>query len=248
MGREQGIDWRSRVAALGVHAYTAVGALTAMLALQAGLAGEVRRAFVWLAIAVVIDSTDGTLARRVNVKNVVPWLDGARMDDIVDYLTYVFVPSVLIYEWGLLPEPGGWLIAACPLVASAYGFSRTDAKTADHFFTGFPSYWNVVALYMYAAGSPPWLNAAALLVLSFLVFVPIRYLYPSRTPTLRGLTCTLGVIWGGMLGVIIWQLPHASPSLLLASAFYPAYYLALSLYLGARRSGRPAAGMEAGAA
>ncbi len=232
-GRETG--WRHRLAALAVHAYTAAGAVIGLLALLAALAEQARTAFLWLAMAVVIDSSDGALARWARVKQTAPWLDGARMDDIVDYLTYVFVPVVLLYVWGLLPEPGGLAVAACPLVASLYGFARTDAKTADHFFTGFPSYWNIVALYLYLAGSPPWVNAAALLALSLLVFVPMRYIYPSRMPVLRGLTCALGVVWGAMVVALIWQIPQPSQPLLVASAFYPAYYVALSLYLEARR-------------
>lgn len=227
----------SRLAALAVHAYTAAGAVLGLLALRAVLAHEVRAAFLWLLVAVLTDSTDGTLARRAKVKVTTPWIDGARMDDIVDYLTYVFVPVVLLYEWGLLPEQGGLWIAACPLLASAFGFARTDAKTADYFFTGFPSYWNVVAFYLYLAGSPSWLNAAVVVAFSLLVFVPVRYVYPSRTPVLRGLTCGLGVVWGAMLVTLIWQLPSPSRTLLLASTIFPAYYVALSLYLEAGRGG-----------
>ncbi len=225
----------SRLAALAVHAYTAAGAVLGLLALRAVLVHEVQAAFLWLAVAVLVDSTDGMLARLAKVKVAVPWIDGARMDDIVDYLTYVFVPVVLLYEWGLLPEQSGLLIAACPLLASAFGFARTDAKTADHFFTGFPSYWNVVAFYLYLAGSPPWLNGAVVVALSLLVFAPMRYVYPSRTPALRALTCGLGVVWGAMLVTLIWQLPSPSRALLLASTLFPAYYVALSLYLQATR-------------
>ena len=227
-----------RLAALAVHAYTATGAVLSLLALRAVLTHEVRAAFLWLAAAVLIDATDGVLARLAKTKVAAAWVDGARMDDIVDYLTFVFVPVVLMYEWGLLPEPAG-LFAACPLLASAFGFARTDAKTADYFFTGFPSYWNVVALYLYLAASPLWVNGAVLVALSLLVFVPVRYVYPSRTPALRRLTCALGTAWGAMVVALIWQLPDSSPALLAASAVYPAYYVALSLYLQATRR-RPA--------
>ncbi len=224
-----------------MHAYTASGALLAFLALEAVLAGRARTAFLLLALAVVVDSTDGTLARAVRVKERAPLFDGARVDDIVDYLTFVFVPLVLMYEWGLLPERGGLLAAACPLLASALGFARTDAKTADHFFTGFPSYWNIVALYAYLAGSPPWLNAAMLVGLSVLVFVPVRYVYPSRTPVLRGLTNLLGALWGVAIVVLVWQIPAPSALLLALSGVYPVYYVALSLYLSARRATAPLA-------
>lgn len=235
-----------RLAALAVHAYTATGAVLSLLALRAVLAHEVREAFFWLAAAALVDATDGVLARLAKVKVAAAWIDGARMDDIVDYLVFVFVPVVLMYEWGLLPEPAGLWIAACPLLASAFGFARTDAKTADYFFTGFPSYWNVVAFYLYLAVSPPWVNGAVLVALSLLVFVPVRYVYPSRTPALRRLTCALGAVWGVMIVALIWQLPDSSPVLLVASAVYPAYYVALSLYLQATRRRAVAPGGAAG--
>ncbi|HEX7124653.1 MAG TPA: CDP-diacylglycerol O-phosphatidyltransferase [Thermodesulfobacteriota bacterium] len=225
-------------AAYLVHLYTASGAVLALFALDAGLRQRPRAAFLLLTIAVFVDASDGTLARAARVKERARLFDGARMDDIVDYLTFVFVPMVLAYAWGLLPAEGGLLVTACPLLASAMGFARVDAKTADHFFTGFPSYWNVVVLYAYLWGWPPWVNAALLLVLSALVFVPVRYVYPSRMPVLRRLTNGLGVLWGVALLELIRQIPEPSRWLLWASAAYPAYYVALSLYLTGRWSSR----------
>ncbi len=88
------------------------------------------------------------LARRFRVKETIPWFDGALLDNIVDYLTYVFAPVVLLWTTDYLPDGAlGWVVAALPLLASSYQFCRVDAKTDDHFFLGFPSYWNVVAFY-----------------------------------------------------------------------------------------------------
>ncbi len=105
----------------------------------------------------------------------------------------------------------------------------------DYFFTGFPSYWNIVALYLYAAGLPPFVNAAVLVVLSALVFVRIGYVYPARTPVLRGLTIALCTVWGAMVLLMILMLPEVSGVLLAASLFFPVYYVVLSLVLNARR-------------
>src|SRR5262249_61548539 len=91
------------------------------------------------------------------------------------------------------------------LRASGYGFSQTAAKTPDHFFTGFPSYWNVVAFYLYVLEWPPALNAAVLVVFAVLVFVPIRYAYPSRMTELRVPTVVLGLVWGA---AVLWALAH----------------------------------------
>ncbi len=229
-------------AAWAVHLYTATGALTAFAAVLATIAGDYRAAFLWLVAAVFVDATDGVLARAARVKERVPGFDGARLDDIVDYLTYVFVPVLILYHGGSLPgggslaAAGGLAVAAAVLLSSAYGFASLDAKSDDYFFTGFPSYWNIVAVYLHAAGLPPGVNAAILLVLSILVFVRIGYVYPSRTPVLRGLTVALGGIWGVMMIAVILALPRVSMPLLSASLFFPVYYAGLSLVLHTRRS------------
>ncbi|MGH7789369.1 MAG: CDP-alcohol phosphatidyltransferase family protein [Candidatus Binatia bacterium] len=223
---------RTTLAAWGVHLYTGSGAVLAMLALEAIGRDAFGTAFACLAVAMVIDCTDGTLARRVRVKEVLPQFDGAKLDDIVDYLTYALVPIVLIVRAGLVPAgPFGLLIAALPLLASGYGFCQAAAKTPDHFFTGFPSYWNVVALYLFALGWPPWAGALVLLGFTIMVFVPIRYLYPSRTVTLQKTTYSLGIVWTIMVFVLLAQFPEPSRGLARLSLFFPAYYVALSLWL-----------------
>ena len=130
-------------------------------------------------------------------------------------------------------------MASVVLLSSAYGFGSTDAKTSDHFFTGFPSYWNIVALYLHVAGLAPWINAMILLALSALVFVRIGYVYPSRTPVLRTFTVLAGVAWGVVLVLIAMALPERRTGLLAISLVYPAYYLVLSLALQMRRPAVP---------
>jgi phosphatidylcholine synthase len=220
------------LAAWGVHLYTASGAAVGFCALAATAAGNYGRAFLLMALATFIDCTDGTLARRARVKEVLPHFDGSKLDDIVDYLNYVVVPVVLAYHAAFIPRGlGGLLIGSLPLVASSYGFCQADAKTADHFFKGFPSYWNVVVFYFYALASPTWFNVAVVVLFSVLVFVPIRYLYPSRNPTARRLTHVFGVAWAVCVAVLILQFPQPSRWLAFVSLFFPLYYVALSLQL-----------------
>jgi len=188
-----------------------------------------------MALAVVIDATDGTLARRAHVKEIISWFDGDRLEDIVDYLNYVLVPCVLMIRADLLPQEDALWLVAFPLLASAYGFCQKAAKTSDHFFLGFPSYWNIVAFYFYVLKTPLWINAFLVLIFSALVFVPFRYLYPSRTTTLRTLTVTIGVVWGVAVLAIIYLLPTPPRLLIYLSLLFPAYYLLLSLFLGLRR-------------
>jgi phosphatidylcholine synthase len=218
-----------------VHAYTAAGTVAAFAATLAVFDARYRAAFLLLLAATLIDATDGFFARLARVKELTPAFDGARLDDIVDYLTFVFVPVLLLYRAGHLPPQWGGLVVVAVLLSSAYGFCATDAKTHDHFFTGFPSYWNIVALYLHAAGLPAGLNAAIVLVLTGLVFVRNGYVYPTRTPVLRGLTIALAAVWGLMMLGMILMVPDVPGALVIASLFFPVYYTVLSVALHARR-------------
>jgi phosphatidylcholine synthase len=226
----------SRVFAALVHAYTALGAVLAFIGARAVLRGDPRLAFLTMLAATIVDSTDGLLARRARVKEVLPGVDGARIDDIVDYITFVFLPMLLLEHEGRLPEGIGLGVVAVVLVTSAFGFAASDAKTSDHYFTGFPSYWNVVALYLYVFDTPRAVNALVLLALSAMIFVRIHYVYPSRTPTLRRLTVALGCAWAVSVAVLIWTLPSPPRWLAIGSLVFPVYYTVLSFVLHARRS------------
>jgi phosphatidylcholine synthase len=224
-----------RLLAWLVHFYTALGAVIAFIAILYIERLGFREAFLLMALAVFIDASDGTLARWTRVKELLPGFDGDRLEDIIDYLNYVMVPSLLLVRAELLPQQDAVWLVAFPLVASAYGFCQKEAKTADHFFLGFPSYWNVVALYLYVLGAPLWFNAFLLLIFSILVFVPIRYVYPSRSPYYRALTNILGIAWGIAVLAIIYLLPEPPRALVYGSLFFPIYYVCLSLWLETRR-------------
>lgn len=223
------------VAAASVHIFTAAGAVLALIGVRAVFLQRERDAFLAMLAASIIDAVDGVLARRARVREVLPSVDGALLDNIVDYLTFVFLPMVLIVETGGLPAGFELAVAAVVLVSSAFGFAASDAKTVDHFFTGFPSYWNIVVFYLFVMHASPTVNAIVLLALAIMVFVPLRYLYPSRTPHWRTTTVALGIAWGVVLLVMVWQLPVISAALLWGSLIFPVYYVGLSLAIGGRR-------------
>ena len=206
-----------------------------MLATRAVFESRLRDAFLWLAAAIIIDSSDGVLARAARVSERIPWFNGAKLDDIVDYLTYVFVPAVVVWRVLLVAEAWTVPVASAMLLSSAYGFNREDAKTSDHFFTGFPSYWNLVVFYLYVLRTSQAVNTVVLMALAVMVFVPIRYVYPSRTPMWRAATVALGIAWGVTLLVMVWQLPAISTRLLWGSLIFPVYYVVLSLVASWKR-------------
>ncbi len=228
--------------AWGVHLYTAMGLLCAAgiaVCIVRGGPNYFRWAFVLMLVAFAVDATDGTLARRAAVKRVLPGFDGSRLDDLIDFLTYTFLPLLLVWQAGILPESlAPWLLV--PLLSSAYGFCQVSIKTADGYFLGFPSYWNVVAFYLYVLGPPPWLSLTILLGLAALTFVPTKYLYPSQRGPLSVLTNALGAVWGAVVLVILYLLPSDAPPprpssenpgvfwLACVSLAYPLYYLLIS--------------------
>jgi phosphatidylcholine synthase len=229
------LAWQ-RVGAGAVHLYTASGSALALLIVLAAFRGEAVTA-LWLGlVALVIDGTDGMLARRMQVKERIPWFDGARLDDIVDYLTYVFAPMLLLWSCGYLPSGiGGTAMATVPLLASSYQFCRVDAKTDDHFFLGFPSYWNIVAFYAVVMHLSPTAVTVILLICSALVFVPVCYLYPSRTRTLRTTNLALTALWLALYAVLLLQMPHPAAWAVFGSLAYLVYYVAVSVTLTVRR-------------
>jgi phosphatidylcholine synthase len=223
------------VFAWGVHLYTALGAAAGLLAIYYAAAHDFRASFIAMGIATFIDSSDGPLARLVNVKQRVPSFDGTLLDNIIDYLTYTVAPVFLMLEAGIIPTTHVGLLLACfVMLASVYGFCQTNAKTSDHYFLGFPNYWNLVAFYLYCLAAPAWFNWATLTLLGVLVFVPIKYIYPNRTLALRPLTLTLGIIWAVVTIVMLLMLPTVNQILLWASLSFIVYYFSASFFLHAR--------------
>jgi phosphatidylcholine synthase len=233
--------------AWGVHFYTALGLLVAagvaVLIVRGGSA-SFRWAFALMLLATLIDATDGTLARRVRVKEVLPGFDGRRLDDLVDFLTYTCLPLLLLWRAEILPEVSSWWLLA-PLLASAYGFCQVAAKTDDGYFLGFPSYWNLVAFYLYVLRPPAWVSLTLLLMFTVLTFVPTRYLYPSQRGRLNRLTNFLGAVWTLLLLGILYCLPPdegmiglpadgPARALTLVSLFFPVYYLGASWLISLR--------------
>lgn len=218
------------------HAYTATGTVWAFLATAMTFSGDFRAAFIFLVVATFVDSTDGVLARAFNVKERIPFFDGALLDNIIDYMTFVFIPALIIWRAELLPAAAAFPVCAAILMSSAYGFAHAGAKVdvGDHFFTGFPSYWNIVAVYLYILRPDPMISAVLLVALAILVFVPIRYIYPSRTRTFQGVTLFLGATWAAIFTWMIFRLPATDGPWTALSLVFPAWYVGLSLYLHGR--------------
>jgi phosphatidylcholine synthase len=231
-----------------VHLYTALGLVCAAgiaVVLVEGGPGAFRTSFLLMLVATLIDATDGTFARAIRIREAVPSFDGRRLDDIVDFLTYTALPLLLIWRADILPQgQAAWLVLA--LLASVYGFCQVSVKTDDGYFLGFPSYWNLVALYLYLLhfhvfSLPGWFSLGIVIGFSLLTFVPSRYLYPSQKGRLNLVTNILGGLWAMLLAWILYRLP-IEPSasddsirwLIVASLLFPIYYLVVSWTISVR--------------
>lgn len=221
-----------RLAAAGVHLFTATGVLLAFAMVHFAYTGQVQVVLWLFLVAMVVDGVDGFLARRLRVAQVLPEMDGSLLDNVVDFLTFAFAPMVLLWTAGYLPSgAAGAAVVAIVLLASCYQFIRTDAKTEDHYFRGFPSYWNVAAFYVVVLDLSPAATTGILVGLAVLAFVPVCYLYPSRTRTLWRVTMIATTVWLGLYAVITAFYPDPPTWALGASMIYLGYYAVLSVVM-----------------
>jgi phosphatidylcholine synthase len=192
-----------RLLAWGVHLLTAAGAALALLALDAVFRDAFREALLWLLAALALDGIDGTLARRAKVKQRLPRIDGEALDLVIDYLTYVVIPALIIWRAGALPEALALPLMAAVMMSSLYVFARRDMKTADGYFRGFPALWNVVALYFVVVPPAPAAAAAIVAALILLTFAPVHVAHPFRARDHGAWLPALAVLWAGTTATLL---------------------------------------------
>ena len=191
--------------ALAVHLLTATGAVFAMLAMLAAVAGEWSTMFLWLVVAFFVDGIDGPLARKYEVGKYAPVFDGVLLDLIIDYLTYVFIPAYALFVHpDLLPGWSGWFAILIITFASALYFADTRMKTADKSFSGFPGCWNMVVLVLFALKPDYWVSLLIVAVLAIALFLPIKFVHPVRTQRWRAVTLPMALAWVFFAGWAAW--------------------------------------------
>ncbi len=195
----------SKILAYGVHVLTALGAALGFLALQAVFTGDLTQAFVWLGVALVVDAVDGPLARRFAVTERARRYDGAQLDLVVDFVTYVFVPAAMLLRPEVMTQPYGVIAGLVVTLASALYFADTGMKTDDWWFRGFPAVWNIVVFYIVAFAPPSWLALAVIMIATALMFLPVVFVHPVRVRRWRRLTLAMLGLWAIAAGATLWQ-------------------------------------------
>ena len=184
-----------RLKALGVHLFTATGAIWAVLALLAAVDGQWSTMFVWLIVAMVVDGIDGPLARRYDVKTNWPSHDGVVMDLMIDYITWIFIPAFALFKSGLLPGWTGWVCTIAIVFGSIIYMADTRMKTRDNSFAGFPACWNMVVLVLFALKPSYWVILAVVIPLTVAMFLPVKFIHPVRTERWRALSLPMMAAW-----------------------------------------------------
>lgn len=219
-----------------IHLFTASGACMGLLALLAIYQQDHIRALWFMGAAIVIDAVDGMFARAVKIKQAVPEINGELLDNIVDFFNYTIVPCFFLLVTNLLPAHLRIICVMIITFSSAYQFTQIDAKTSDHFFKGFPSYWNIAVFYLFFWQTTPIVNMFILLALALFSFVPIKYVYPSRLDYLSdnkflriSMVCVT-ILWGCATAGLLWIYPDSNHVLVGVSVGYTLIYFGISLY------------------
>ena len=199
---------KNKIAAWAVHGFTTSGAVLGFLALISIFNNDQVGAFLWLGLALLVDGLDGTIARKVDVTKIIPTIDGSTLDNLIDYLNYVIIPSLMIYWFQMVPH--GWeiIIPAAIFAVSLYTFANINMKTRDYYFSGFPALWNIVVLYFYILNTNNYINLIVVFSLLILTFIPLKFVHPLRVKKLRNMTIFCTIIWSATTLKLITTSPE----------------------------------------
>jgi phosphatidylcholine synthase len=196
--------------AFSVHLLTASGSFLAFVSVVAASEGRWTAMFWWLGLALFVDGIDGPIARKLQVKEILPTWSGDLLDNIIDYMTYVLIPAFALYQRGFMGEGLSFLSAAIIVVSSAIYYADTGMKTKENFFKGFPVVWNMVVFTLFVIEPGEWVSFAAVVVAGILTFVPVNFLHPVRVERLRSVNFPVFLAWCAFSAIALFQSMHAS--------------------------------------
>ena len=199
---------KDKIAAWAVHGFTASGAVLGFLAIISIFNNDQTSSFLWLGLALLVDGLDGTIARKVGVSDKATNIDGSMLDNLVDYLNYVIIPSLMIYWFQMVPNGWEMIVPAGIFAVSLYTFANINMKTEDYYFSGFPALWNIVVLYFYILNTNQYINLMVIIFLSILTFIPIKFVHPLRVKKLRNITIFCTIIWSATTLKLVTTFPE----------------------------------------
>lgn len=210
--------------AFSVHLLTASGSFLAFLSLVAASEQRWTAMFWWLGLALFVDGIDGPIARKLEVKEILPTWSGEMLDNIIDYVTYVLIPAFALYQRGFMGEGLSFLSAAIIVVSSAIYYADTGMKTKENFFKGFPVVWNMVVFTLFVIDASEIAASIVVFVSVFLTFMPINFLHPVRVQRLRSLNLAVFATWS-VLGIYALLLHFDTPGWVVGGVVGASLYL-----------------------
>jgi phosphatidylcholine synthase len=178
-----------------VHVLTASGVIVGFVGLTSVIDGHARAAILWLVGALLLDGIDGPIARKLDVRNRIPTINGNSLDLIIDYFTCTIVPVAFLSQFDILPVntvgPLGFVI----LSVSALWMSRTDQETEDGWFNGFPAEWNMIIPTLYLLHPNPWVTLSICVAFCGLTLSRVQFAHPVSVRENRALSLTCMVAW-----------------------------------------------------
>ena len=190
-----------------IHVLTASGALAGLIALQSVIDGHIRSALLWLIVCQILDGIDGPIARKFDVSLHSPHIDGHVLDLVIDYVTCVVVPTVLLIRMDVVEPRLTMIISGLILITSALWFARTDQETEDVWFNGFPAVWNIVIPTFILLGTSQ--SYAAIMCVLFCVaqLTKVKFPHLVRVHALRPATYSVTFIYFGAFILLSAQYP-----------------------------------------
>jgi phosphatidylcholine synthase len=223
-----------------VHLLTASGAAIALVAAIAAAQSEWQLVFLLLGVAMIVDGIDGPLARKLDVKGRIPWFDGATLDLVVDYSTYVLIPAFVLAQSGLVSKPYAIVAAVVVALVGALYFADTRMKTPDQAFRGFPAVWNAVVFQLMVYKLPEPLTLIIIAALAVLSFSPVEFVHPLRVRKWRPLTIGMSAAWSILALISLAYDLNPGPVVVIAFAAVSFYFAVIGAVLQFMRDGRAA--------
>ncbi|UCE23570.1 MAG: CDP-alcohol phosphatidyltransferase family protein [Candidatus Zixiibacteriota bacterium] len=164
------------------HVITLVGLGFAALAALAIFDGRYSAAARYLLLVLAVDRIDGTLARKLKVKDKFPGTSGEVLDIITDLVGLTFVPMLLFARTGLFIDGTAPILVAAASMAASWKYSRKEGFLEKGYSVGAPPVFFSLFLF-YFLRLPAIFPTVYAVILILLVVSPVRYPITSLVTT-----------------------------------------------------------------
>ena len=124
----------------------------------------------------------------------------------------------MLYKFNYLPQNFTMILPIIILCISLYSYINTKLIDASFSYTGFPSIWNIVILYLEILNFDQFINLLIISFFIFLKFIPFKVFHPMRYIKFKKINILL--LFGTILTSFILLLDRVELKLLNDSYFY----------------------------